>query len=103
MWSQSTTGLIHTAVAILGFLCVVVGMFVLTRTFARAARWRSLAPWSGLFASGALALLFVQAEGQWVGIMQRLLVGIVAAWMILVAARVRSIAASETVDTHDLA
>jgi hypothetical protein len=93
MWPQSATGTIHTIVAIVSFLGVIVGMFVLTWTFARAARWRSLAFWSGLCASGALSLLFAQAEGRWVGLMQRLLVAVIAAWLILVAIRVRSIAA----------
>jgi hypothetical protein len=76
---------------------------ILTWTFARAARWRSLAPWSGIVASGALALMFVQGEGPWVGLMQRLLVGVTAARMILVAARVHSIATSEEVSTPSAA
>ena len=103
VWSQTTTGLIHAGVSIASFLCVVVGMLVLTWTFARGARWRSLTPWSGLLASGALALLFVQAEGPRVGLMQRLHVGVIAAWMIVVAARVHSLAASERTDTPDAA
>lgn len=92
--AQSTTGLIHISVGLVSFLAVVVGMFVLTWTFARAVQWRSLALWSGLCASGALALLFAQSEGPWVGLMQRLLVAAIAAWTTAVAARVRSIAAA---------
>lgn len=95
VWSQSTPGLIHAGVSIVSFICVIVGMLILTWTFARAALWRSLATWSGLLASGALALMFVQAEGPWVGLMQRLLIGTTAAWMILVAVRARSIAKAE--------
>jgi hypothetical protein len=37
MSSLSATGAIHVAVAIASFACVIVGMFVLTRTFARGA------------------------------------------------------------------
>src|SRR5690606_32704553 len=33
VWSQSTTGMIHMTVALVSFLCVIVGMFALTRTF----------------------------------------------------------------------
>ncbi|MCC6456993.1 MAG: DUF998 domain-containing protein [Caldilineaceae bacterium] len=92
--SLSTIGMIHVIVALISFLCIIVGMFVLTRTFALKAQWRSLMIWSGLCASGALALFFVQSEGPWVGIMQRLFVLMASAWMILVAIRVRSLAAS---------
>ena len=102
VWSQSPTGLIHVGVSIASFLCVVLGMLVLTWTFARAVRWRSLALWSGLLASGALALMFVQAEGPRVGLMQRLQVGVTATWMIVVATRVHALATSEqgTVDVR---
>jgi hypothetical protein len=94
VWSQSTTGTIHLVVAIASFLCAIVGMFVLTRTFMTAARWRSLTPWLMLFPAGALALFFVQSEGSLVGLLQRLLVLVISAWLIVVAFRVRSIAAS---------
>jgi Protein of unknown function (DUF998) len=65
VWSQSTTGTIHGLTALVSYLCVIVGMFVLTWTFAHDARWRSLVVWSSLLAGAALALLFVQAEGPW--------------------------------------
>jgi hypothetical protein len=93
VWSQSTTGTIHVAVALVSFLCVIPGMFILFRTFLLEKRWRSFTQWwLALFPSAALALLFVQAEGPWVGLMQRLLVGVISAWLILVAFKVRSIA-----------
>ena len=45
-----------------------------------------------------MALLFVQAEGPWVGLMQRALISAVSGWLVLVALRVRTIAsARETV------
>lgn len=45
-----------------------------------------------LLSGGALALLFVQAQSPLLGLMQRLLVTIVAAWLILVASRLRTAA-----------
>jgi hypothetical protein len=92
VWAQSTTGTIHLFASIGSFLSAIIGMFVLTWTFARDARWRSLTLWSGLFFSGALALFFGQSEGPWVGLLQRLLVLMIAAWQILVAVRIRSLA-----------
>lgn len=95
VWSQSTTGWIHSLTALVSYLCAIVGMFILTWTSARDARWRSLVVWSSLFAGAALALLFVQSEGPWVGLMQRLLVSTISVWLILVAFRVRSIASAQ--------
>lgn len=93
--SLSATGIIHIAVALVSFLCIIIGMFVLTWTFFRIkAQWRSFSSWLMLFPAGALALLFAQTQGPLVGLMQRLLVSVIAAWLILVAARVRSIAAN---------
>jgi hypothetical protein len=94
VWSQSTAGMIHVSVAIVSFLCGIAGMFVLTRTFMTAARWRSLTPWLMLFPAGALALFIVQSEGPLVGLLQRALVLVISAWLIVVAFKIRSIAAS---------
>lgn len=96
--SQSTSGWIHSVTALLSHLCVIVGMFILTWTFARDARWRSLVVWSSLLAGAALSLLMAQAEGPWVGLLQRLLITAISGWLTLVALRVRRIAsAPETV------
>jgi hypothetical protein len=90
--SQSTTGLIHVTISLVSFVCMIVAMFIFTRTFALEPRWRVLTPWIVLLPASALSLLFVQSEGPWVGIMQRLMVGVIAAWIIIVAIRVRAIA-----------
>lgn len=92
--SLSTTGLIHSGVALISFLCIIVGMFVLTRTFfRRGSWWRPLSPWwLMLFPAGALSLLFAQNEGPWVGILQRAQVTIIVVWLMLVALNVRTIA-----------
>jgi hypothetical protein len=95
MASLSTAGLIHVAVSLVSFVCMIAAMFILTRTFAKDSRWRSSLPfWIVLLPASALSLLFVQSEGPWVGIMQRLMVGAITAWIIIVAVRVRAMAAS---------
>ena len=94
VWAQSTIGTIHVITALVSFLCAVIGMFVLTRTFSRHPQWRSLTPWSVLFPTVALALILVQQQGPLVGLLQRLLVGVISAWLILAAFRVRSIVAT---------
>jgi uncharacterized protein DUF998 len=91
MSSLSATGAIHVAVAIASFVCVIVGMFVLTRTFAQAHRWRSFWLLSVFFPGSATALIIVQQEGPLIGLLQRLLVAVISAWLILVALRVRAI------------
>lgn len=92
--SLSTTGLIHVAAALVSFLCITIGMFILTRTFLSDPRWRSLSRWMALFPAGALSLLIVQSQGPWVGLMQRLLVAVIAGWIIVVALRIRAIVAT---------
>jgi hypothetical protein len=97
VWTQSTTGWIHGITAFVAYLSVITGMLVLTWTFARDLRWRSLVVGSALLAGAALALLFVQSEGPWVGLMQRLMITAISGWLILVALRVRSIAAAQEI------
>jgi hypothetical protein len=91
MSSLSATGAIHIAVAIASFVSVIVGMFVLTRTFARERSWGSFWRLSVFFPAGSLALIIVQQEGPLIGLLQRALVIVISAWLILVALRVRSI------------
>lgn len=101
VWPQSTTGTVHLAVSLVAFPCMIVGMFVLTRTFLADARWRfsarssvrSFARWSVFLPAGALALAIVQGEGPLVGLLQRLFVSVIATWLVLVALCVRTLAA----------
>jgi hypothetical protein len=95
VWSQSTTGTVHVIISLIAFPSAIAAMFLFTRTFAREPRWRPLAFWSGLLASAALALFFVQGQGPWVGIMQRLLVATISTWLVVVAVKVRGIASLE--------
>jgi hypothetical protein len=93
----STTGLIHSGAAFVGFICVIIGMFVLTRTFMQAG-WRTFARWVVLLPASALALLFVQGEGPLVGILQRALVTTTSLWLLAVALKVRAVVAAAEVE-----
>jgi hypothetical protein len=97
--SLSTTGLIHAGVATVSFLCVTIGIVVLTWTFGRDARWRPLVLWFALFATGSVSLMIGQSlapiTSPRAGLMQRALVTIIAAWLILAALRIRTIATTE--------
>jgi hypothetical protein len=91
MSSLSASGAIHIAVAIASFLSIIVGMFILTRTFSKEPGWGLFWRLSVFFPAGSLALIIVQQEGPLIGILQRALVIVISAWLILVALRVRSI------------
>lgn len=91
-WSSSTTGLIHVAISLVSFPCMIVGMYILFRTFILAPAWRPLVPGVVLFPASALPLFLGQSQGPWVGILQRLLVLSISLWMIVVALRARAIA-----------
>lgn len=93
--AQSTTGMIHSIVALVSFVCVVAGMVVLAWTFSRAGRWHAITPWAALLATGGVSLLLgqiVTPSSPWVGLLQRMFVTVIAGWMILVAFRVRAFA-----------
>lgn len=104
--AQSTTGMIHSLVALGSFVCVVVGMVILAWTFSRAVRWRAITPWAALLATGGVSLLLgqiVTPSSPWVGLLQRMFVTVIAGWMILVAFRVRALAqdAEVTGERHE--
>lgn len=94
----STTGLIHSGAAFVGFICMIIGMFVLTRTFMQAG-WRTFARWAVLLPASALALIFVQGESPLVGILQRALVAATSLWILAVAFKVRAVAAATAANT----
>lgn len=98
--SQTTAGIVHFAVALLAYMIVIAGMFVLSKTFKRDARWRSFWPFSLALAFAALAIfsalffLPVPNGNQWAGLYQRVFVGTIVSWLLLAAIRLRSIAAA---------
>ncbi len=88
---QMTTvaGTVHLVAALAAFVCMVVAMFVLSRTFKQDAGWRSLRSVSLVLALAALAAFFLPSGGEWAGLFQRVFVGIVISWMVIVAIRLR--------------
>jgi hypothetical protein len=88
VWVAVGDGRFSVLLALGSLTSAVVGMLALTWRFARIEGWRHVATPSGLLASGALALLFAQTSGPWLGLMQRLLVSVIAAWLVLIACRV---------------
>jgi hypothetical membrane protein len=90
--SPTSVGTIHIVVSALAFVFGIAGMFVLSRTFKRDARWRAFWPWSLVLAVAALVGFFLQSEVPWVGLSQRIFVGTITLWLVLVAFRLRSIA-----------
>lgn len=100
VWAQSTTGMIHIAISTLSFVCMIVAMFVLFRTFLLDARWRPLTPWIVLLPCAAFSLFFAQGEGPWVGLLQRLMVGVISVWIVIVALRVQVLASGLAI-THN--
>jgi hypothetical protein len=99
VWTQSTTGMLHIFVALISFLGMIIGMFILTRTFALLPAWRPLARLLVYVQVVALALFIVQGEGPLVGLLQRLMVAVISGWIILVALRVREMAGSTKLET----
>lgn len=94
----TTTGMIHSGVALVSFASATAGMVVLAWTFSREPRWRSLTPWAAIFATAAVSLMIGQAvepQGPWTGLLQRMLVTVIAAWLVAAALRVRRIASPE--------
>lgn len=86
--SMTTTGLVHVTVAAVSFLSALAAMLLLSRTFSRDPRWRAIWPWSLTLAIVALPAFLVSGTG----LGQRLLVTVIAAWIVLVAQRLRSTA-----------
>jgi hypothetical protein len=99
VFTQSPTGMIHMLVALLSFLGMIIGMLILTRTFALLPVWRPLTRLLVFVQAVALALFIVQGEGPLVGLLQRLMVAVISGWIILVALRVRNIVNSTEIVT----
>ena len=92
MQPETVVGTIHILAALVAFVCAILGMFVLKRTFKRDARWGSYWRLSLSLAVAALVAFFLPSEGAWTGVFQRIFVGIIIAWMVLAALRLRSLA-----------
>lgn len=97
---QMTTaaGTVHLMAALVAFVCMVLAMFVFSRTFKQSARWRSLRSVSLVLALMALAAFFLPSNGEWAGLFQRIFVGVVISWMVIVAIRLRSMGSRLTLE-----
>jgi hypothetical protein len=91
--SPTSVGAVHIVASALAFVFSIACMFVLSRTFKRDARWQAVWPWSLVLAFAALVgfIMSVPSEGSWVGLIQRIFIGTIIVWQVLVAFWLRSI------------
>jgi hypothetical membrane protein len=96
----TSAGTVHMVASALAFVLVIAGMFVLSRTFKRDARWQPIWPWSLVLALATLIGVIVAApsEGPWVGLIQRSYIGTIILWQVFVAFWLRSIAKSASAE-----
>ena len=90
MQPETRVGTVHILAALVAFVCAILGMFGLTRTFKRDAGWRPYWRLSAALATAALVAFFLPSEGAWAGIFQRVFVGAIISWMVLAARGLRS-------------
>lgn len=98
--SLMTVSIIHNGIALVSFISAIAGMFVLSWTFKRDTRWRALWPVCLALAFAALISIFLQDQGPWVGLYQRIFVGTITLWLIVVALRLRSLANDAAAARH---
>lgn len=100
VWAQSLTGRLHLLAISGALLAGVAGVVVLAWTLTADPRWRVLAPWPVFLATAAFTLLVAsavaQSTGSAVGLLQRLLLTVLAGWLVLAAARARYLASAIT-------
>ena len=93
----TSVGVIHILVSVIGFLCLLAAMFLLSRRFKKDERWQSFSRPSLALALAALAafiaFMVIQATATPVGgIAQRIFVALYLLWLFLTAIRLRAIA-----------
>ena len=89
MQPETVVGTVHILAALVAFVCAILGMFVLTRTFKRDAGWQPYWRLSVALATAALVAFFLPSEGACTGIFQRVFMGAIIAWMVLAARGLR--------------
>lgn len=92
VWTQSTTGMIHITISLVSFPAIIIAMIIFSWSLRRLPEWGSFSIWSAFLTLAVLPLFLGQGEGPWVGLMQRLMVTTISAWLILVALRIQWIA-----------
>ena len=86
-------GIIHLFVALLAFICGAIGELLLALRFAKAEPWRSLRAPALVIAILAIILfviLLMSAFPHAYGLVERIFIGLVLLWMLVVALRMRS-------------
>ncbi len=93
-------GKIHLLVASLAFLCGVIGELLLSWRFARDERWRALGSPSRVIAILALVALVAVVLGtssaalaHVFGLIERIFIGLVLLWMLVIALQLRALLA----------
>lgn len=88
----TTTGVLHALFSVLGLPALGSGLLLVSFGFRRDERWRSMAPpavvLALIFLAGFLSIMFVFAGGPGSGVAQRVAIGAVLIWMVLVGRRV---------------
>jgi hypothetical protein len=98
--TPTSMGAVHIVASALAFVFGIAGMLVFSRTFKRDARWQAYWPVSLALSFVALIGFFLQNEGPWVGLSQRIFIGTVFLWQVLVAFWLRSIAKGASAAQH---
>jgi hypothetical protein len=90
-------GFLHLVLALLAFICGAVGELVLSRSFAKDNRWRSLSSIGTVIAVLAIIMFFPTTTGLFFhflqhvgGLVERIFIGLVLLWMLVVMFHVRS-------------
>lgn len=87
----TTTGKLHVVFGLLGLPALGVGLILVSLAFRRAKHWRSMTPiallLAAIFMIGFLSIMFVFGGGRGSGVAQRVAIGAVLVWMILVGRR----------------
>ena len=92
---ETRSGNIHNLVSLVGFLSVVPATILVSWRFKQDEKWHSFhgpALILALVMLSALIGFFLPAAAEFVGLSQRIFVGAVLTWLLLTAARLRSLA-----------
>jgi hypothetical protein len=95
--ASTVAGTIHGITALVTVLTFPIAAWLLRGPFARDPRWQHLArtqTWFAVLVTGAFLLQFVLYPTGAVGLIQRIFLGVVAIWLIVLGANLRQIAAT---------
>lgn len=84
MFVKSGADLVHIVATLTGLTCGILGLFVFAAAFRRDLRWRSLVVWSVGLAACALGGLITRLLRIGDGLLERLIVTTIAAWLVTV-------------------